>query len=352
MSQYGPQIDDIHARYRSRFANFPRITRDPELLESILTDARQLVGTSGLDAEEAKTLETNVDLYEKELQGIRAAQGQGPAAMVIHRLTTWANYTQSRYARHFAGQQRRTRDLGILAQCIDDGERLLKEMEALAKRDATPDLTRGMEITRNNLKTYRTERDRIREERKKVFGADRGTLFARLANDQFGRYRTHFANKSRASRSPRMLVYIVDALQEILDGMEALYEDGFTTEAHTKNIALVKNNLGVYKAERENIARVLGQIPLTQRVGELGGAANEVFKTYRENFAGQNRTTRDLPLLDQQIDLLLAVAHEMDRIDRDHDDDTNASNLALVMDMLHLYHRERNLVAEVQSKKS
>lgn len=349
MSQYGQQIDDIHNRYRARFAGFPRITRDAEEMGNILTAATELQrSASKMDADESERIATNIDLYQKELEGIKAAQAQDPMALVVHRLSTWANYTQSRYARHFAGQQRRTRDLGILAGCIDDAERLIAEMESLAAKNTTTELNQALEITRNNLKVYRVERDRIREERKKVFGAERGTLFARLANDQFSRYRTHFANKSRISRSPSVLQLIVDALQEILDGMEALYQDGFQTETHSKNMALVKNNLGVYKSEVTNIKSSIAAAPLTQHVGELGGAANEVFQTYRENFAGQSRNTRDLALLDQQIDLLLEIGKEMDAIDRKDEDDTNAANLALVMDMLYLYHRERTAVADVQ----
>jgi hypothetical protein len=350
VSQAGERIDDIHARYRSRFSGFPRITRDPDELEEILSDVIQVEQESSavLTGDEKSRLAEYRALYEKELAGIREARSQGPAALQSHRLQTWANFVQARYARSFAGQDRRTRDLSMLGEMIEDGDRILKDMEKLAKTASTADLQKAIEVTRNNLGVYRTERDRIRAERKKVFGADRGTLFANVANNLFGRYRVHYANKSRVSRSVALLQHIIDALKDVLDGMEALLDDGFDTEAHKKNIALVKQNLSTYRDELKKIKDTRKQTALTQRVGELGGAANEIFAVYRENFAGKNRSTRDLALLAEQIELLSQVGKQMDEIDRAEDDEVNAKNLALVMDMLYLYHREYTSVQQQQ----
>lgn len=350
MSQFGTQIDDVHNRYRSRFAGFPRITRDTEELTAILGEAKKLAeNASSMDAAEADRIKSNVELYEKEIENIKEAQSEGPAAMVVHRLSTWANFVQARYARAFAGQERRTRDLGILAELIEDADRLLSEMRTIAAKGAINGLAEAIQLTENNLKIYRVERERIREDRKKVFGAERGTLFAKLANEQFNRYRLHFANKSRVSRNPQLMQVIVDALQEILDGMEALLADGFNTEVHKKNIDLVKNNLNVYKGELTNIRTAQREAALKDRVGHLGASANEVFKVYRENFAGKDRKTRDLTVLRDQIELLFQAGKMMDAIDRSEEDDTNAGNLALVMDMLYLYHREYAAVHQLQS---
>lgn len=347
MSQLGDQIDTLHNRYRAQFANFPRITRDPEELERILAAAREL-DTAGAADDELELLGRNTELYETEIENIKKAQAEGPAAMQVHRLSTWANFVQGRYSRYFAGQERRSRDLGILAGMIEDADKLLAEMRTIGEKSMTSALEEAIRMTEANLKVYRVERERIREDRKKVFGAERGTLFARLANAQFNRYRLHFANKTRVSRSVRVLEHIIEALQEILDGMDALLMDGFNTEVHKKNIELVKNNLGTYRAELVNIRTAKRESSLKDRVGFLGAAANEVFAVYRESFAGKDRASRDLELLENQIELLLEVGKEMDEIDRTEDDDVNAKNLALVMDMLYLYHREHNQVKQLK----
>ncbi|MCB9671906.1 MAG: hypothetical protein H6736_19650 [Alphaproteobacteria bacterium] len=347
MSQLGAQIDDIHNRYRNRFAGFPRITRDTEELEGILAELKKL-DSKKLDADEKERVKANTELYTSELENIRTAQSEGPAALLTHRLSTWANFVQARYSRYFAGQERRSRDLGILAEMIEDADKLLSEMQQLAAKGTTPALQEAITLTEGNLKVYRVERERIREERKKVFGAERGTQFAQLANSQFNRYRLHFANKHRVSRNPRALEHIIEALQEILDGMEALLADGFNTEVHKKNIDLVRSNLGVYKAELINVRTAQREASLTDRVGFLGAAANDVFKVYRENFAGQSRSSRDIGLLEDQMELLLQVGKMMDAIDRTEEDDTNERNLALVMDMLYLYHREHAEVAKLK----
>lgn len=353
MSVHGEHIDAIHDRYRSRFSGFPRITRDPDELQEILDDLLKVEAESegALTPEELQRLASNRSLYETELAGIKEARAQGPAALVAHRLQTWANFVQARYARSFAGKDRRTRDIGMLSEMIEDGDRLLREMESLVVRAHTADLQRAIEVTRQNLAIYRTERDRIREDRKKVFGADRGTLFANVANAQFSRYRLHFAQKSRVSRSVRLLEHIVDALQEIYDGMKALLDDGFDTEVHKKNMALVKQNLDVYRSEVGEIKKTRKQVSLAQRIGELGGAANDVFGVYRANFAGKDRSTRDLDLLGEQIELLYQVGKQMDEIDSEEEDDVNHRNLSLVMDMLYLYHREYTLVQQQKQPK-
>ena len=298
MSQLGEQIDTIHNRYRAQFAGFPRITRDTEELVKILDEVRSLDTAAAGDAEKER-LQANTSLYEAELENIKAAQSEGPAALQVHRLSTWANFVQGRYARFFAGQERRSRDLGMLAEMIEDAEQLIEQMRALGAKSMTEPLQKAIELTESNLKVYRVERERIREDRKKVFGAERGTLLARLANAQFNRYRTHFANKTRVSRNPRLLEHIADGLQEILDAMDALLMDGFNTEVHKKNIELVKGNLATYRAELVNIRTAKRESSLRDRVGFLGSAANDIFKVYRENFAGKDRATRDLDLLDE-----------------------------------------------------
>ena len=94
---------------------------------------------------------------------------------------------------------------------------------------------------------------------------------------------------------------------------------------------------------------MLEKAPLSDRIGYLGGAANDVFSQYREHFAGQDRRSRDISLLAKLIEELWYLMGEMDRIDQDDGDDTNARNLSIVTDQLRMYDREYGEIAKVQS---
>lgn len=346
------RAEAIHRQYDAHFAGQPRITRDASLLDAIIdeTDAA-LADARGVPGAEPvlERLRQNRAMYQQEVAAVRAAQAQGPEAFEVHRIGTWAGLVFDLYRRHFAGKSRGTRDLGLIGELIDLLERLDAESASLSARvGAIADLADVRSGITENLALYRKERAAIVSARGAGTLEEQGDLLAAVANGQFTLYRVHFAGKSRVSRRPALLARMIGALETVGDRMRALRAQGLHAESNDKNIEIVEARLAAWREEIEAIRAQKQKTSFADLVTALGTAANEVFATYRKQFAGQDRTTREPEELGELLDQLIEVARLMDDLDRVRDDAGNQHNLGVVLDHLRLYQREYGLILDAR----
>lgn len=330
-------VDRLEDRYRIRFAGHPRVSRDPEELERIVADLQRLVPTA--DPALRDRITALSDRYTEEVAAIQAAINV-PFAVPAARLRMWADLTMSRYARRFAGHDRRTRDVVLVEELSTDLTAVRTHMATMHESAPEQRLDQALVNVDSALATYRTEIEAIRTVRRTGTLADQGSRFAGLANQQFDAYTIGFAKQSRVSRHPETLERIISALEEIRRGMLSLKIAGFADATNDNNMGIVDQRLKQYRTELIAIRKVQAETPIADRVGALGNAANEVFAMYREQFSGKSRQQVDPGRLDELFERLWPVAREMDRLDSTHDDDSNARNLGLVTDNLLLYARE------------
>ncbi len=342
------RLDAIDARYRGRFAGHPRISRDPEELEAIQADVESVAkeASSVDDAALAERVEASRKLYAEELAKINEARAGGPAAVAAHRVSTMATLVMGRYGRFFAGKNRTTVDLGLLAQLEKTMGKLVAEMERLQAQGAN--VAEDLERMRGAHKVYGDEQGAIRSARADGTVAEQAQRLATLANQQFDRYRLLFAGEPRISRDPDTLVVMVGSLKEILGTMRALQTRGVANDAHLKNMQIVSDRLENWEQEVATIRDIIARAPKSERVGRLGEAANKVFAEYREHFAGKDRKTLDLGKLANLIEQLWPIQRCMDAIDADDGDDANARNLSIVTDQLRVYDREYRNIQQAQ----
>ncbi|MEN0065824.1 MAG: hypothetical protein AAGA48_27035 [Myxococcota bacterium] len=332
-------LDRLQSQYRTQFAGRARVSRDPDVMERMIEQlasvAPQVAGKPDL---QARWDESN-ELFRKEHEAILTARAV-PGALQAHRLRQWAEMNMARYRRSFAGRNRNTRDLGLLADIRKSLEAQRARIAALHEESAALGLEADLQRIDETLGLCRTEEGRIREARTAGEQAEQGTRYANLANTQFGLYQNGFAGKSRLSRDPGRLLRIVSELEGIAAGMARLQAAGFQSEPNDRNFKVVTERVHAYKAEVQTIVEAHQTSQTSERVGALANAANAIFGEYREAFAGQDRQTRDEDLLDGLIERLWPIALHMDQIDRDEDDEINERNLRLVTDNLVLYARE------------
>ena len=69
---------------------------------------------------------------------------------------------------------------------------------------------------------------------------------------------------------------------------------GLTEGSNDQNVEIVHSRLEGYRKELEEVRNAKSQAGFQDLVTKLGEAANAIFAEYRENFAGQDRGTRDL----------------------------------------------------------
>jgi hypothetical protein len=345
VSDLTAQLEAIDARYRGRFAGHPRISRDPEELEAIQAEVTALASAvKGLkDSALNERYQTSVDLYKNELALIQEARAAGPAAVQAHRITSLANLVMGRYSRFYAGQNRTTRDVGLLEELAASMRELVADLEKCTAQGAN--VAEDLGRMKDAAKVYADECGAIRSARGDGPLPDQAQRLATLANEQFERYRLLFAAQTRISRHPDTLASMIKNIREIHAAMLALRTRGVGGESHAKNIAIVGERIESWEAELITVRDVIARGELADRVGRLGEAANKAFSEYREHFAGKDRKTRDLKKLSNIIEQLWPIQRSMDAIDSDNGDDTNARNLSIVTDQLRIYDREyRNIV--------
>jgi hypothetical protein len=347
------RISSLQKRYDANFAGQPRITRNPSLLDEMAKEATKLLSaTGGLTQSDEKVrevvgrLESSQALYTNEAASIRAAQDGGADTYVAHELSGWAQLVFERYRRHFAGQSRSTRDLGLLAEIIHDLVQLEKNLEALEEEGSNDD---ALESLRTNLALYRSEQVDILTARGAGTLQEQSGILASIANDQFDLYRAHFANHARLSRRPGVLERMIQTLEGVMDRMEGLRTQGLHSESNDQNISIVQRQLTAYRAELTAVRKTRQNTTFENLVNGLGEAANQTFQRYREHFSGQDRATRDGGLLGVLCDGLYDLARQMDDLDGVREDETNQHNLSVVLDHLRMYQREHRMVVEAKA---
>ncbi len=348
--KFADELETIAARYESQFAGMARSSRNLDEIDAIIADTKSVLkriesipeAVRPPDLSELANLaKQNVALYERERTLIVEAKRVGPEFERFAQLAASANFVFARYRRHFAGQSRSTRDVGLLGEMIDDLESIEEGMAQVVAATKSADFKKDLELVRQNAKMYKSEREAILEARKEGTNDERASLLANLANSQFGAYQNHFAGKSRATRRPALLMRLVEQLEGIQKQMRALEaRGGLSGETNKKNIEIVDNQLTMYRAELEEVRGARKTTAFSDLMAMLGGAANEVFEAFRADFAGKDRKTRDAAKLSALCDELGDIRRQMMDLGRAEDSATNESNIDIVTGQLSNFESE------------
>lgn len=343
-------LEEITATYGARFAGHSRVTRDQGEIDELVRRTRDLVAriealpSSAKDAEVTQLLadaRENQRMYEQESVAIGEAKRSGPDLEDFARLGAQANFVFARYRRHFAGKSRNTRDLGLLAEMLDDLEKIRQRMQPIAKRHPNEaSLQSDLALVSNNIEMYKTERGEINDARQSGTPEEQADVLAEIANNQFKTYQEHFAGKSRLTRRPQLLQRMISNLETVKDRMQNLVKGGHRSDVNTRNIEIVDQNLQMYRTELAEIKKARASMKLQDLMGNLGGAANDVMEEYRANFAGKARKGRDLDLLSKLCDQLGEIARQMSDLGRAEVQDFNIKNLAITTDNLVMLENE------------
>lgn len=339
--------DKLQRRWDREFAGKPRHTRDLRELEHLIEKAAVLVKKAkvlkGEKGEELqRVVKERLELYVKERDAIAVAQFERPEIGEIHNLGLSVERALAVWRRHFAGRDRRTRDLGLLDAAIARlaaGLQRLDELKGVpeVKQDQLPDLFGQLEVMRD-------ERNEIDKLRRQMSPNDRAMSLLAEAQSALDRYRVLFAGQARTTGRVEVLDRIVGSLEAC---RVALVELG--DEAQRQNIEVIEQNLRAYHNERALIADAAAKVLVRDKTNHLGAAANQMFQLYAQHFAGKERQSRDLKLLTDLCDRLTEVADQMALHDAAHGEPLNRKNLAIVDDRLRRYEAEWIEIAKVKA---
>ena len=357
-------LSELHSRlarndslYAMHFAGHPRLTRRPELLgqmmveaAAILADARSL--HAGGDREAiSQTATRQRDLYGSEQKAIRDLQAElGPLAREATLLGLRANIIFHRYLRHFAGQNRSSRDGTLLRAMVGDLAAIQSQMQAILADQDLEGLRADVEVVETRLVQFRTEVANIATAQTEVAPEEQAGALANVANNLFAQYRVHFAGLPRVTRRPELLVRLLDALTAVRERMAALQAQGLQSEHNVSNLGIVTARLQLWTDELAAVRAERQAASFATMVRDLETAANAELESYGQHFAGQSRRSRDMAKLSEIIDRLEEIEQQMARLDQVQEHADNALHLAAVRDALTLYQNEYDEIAKVQGK--
>lgn len=352
-SKINEDFDTIFGEYDRSFAGKPRATRDSNLLSNIierlqstLGEARGAANGDLTLADTIKTADDNLDRYLEELDEIRKIQGDSRVVFAAE-LATQANRVFDRYQRHFAGQDRGTRDHLLLNNMADELVAIEDKMAQLVKAGVLQ-AKEDQDVVNAQLKLYRDEIVNIKQAHASGTNDEKASRFAELANNQFTKYSASFAGKNRATRRIGLLDRMKSNLKIYRRYMTDLQKSGFHNEMNNNNIGIVTSNVNMYERELKEIQTAKSTNSIEDVAGSLGGAANETFDTYRKSFSGKSRTEVDIELLSNLCDELYEIMIQMREISDDVDIESNDANLRIVEENLASYEIEYLAVKAAQ----
>jgi len=358
----GKELEQIDREYTTDFAGHSRLTRDIGQMDRMIKRTAAIVAqveripSAAQGPELARVREAAVAslaLYKGEREAIARAQEVGPAFEQFSTEATSANFAFARYMRHFAGKDRSTRDAALLGELVEELRQIDKRMtQLLADAQKSPELEKDRQVVRENLAAYQKEIDLIESAQSTGTPDEQASVLATLANNQFAVYQGHFAGEPRVSRRPALLMRVVASLKKIHARMLAIREGGLTADFNEKNIGIVEDRLKTYENELTEVRKVRQQTPMTEIMGELGGAANKLFDEYRGNFADKPRSAADAGRLANICDKLCEIRRQMVDMSLAEDSEMNHKNLDIVTEQLVMFESEFEAVIRAQATAS
>ena len=355
----GKELEAIDREYARDFAGHSRLTRDVAQMERMIKRSAAVVSQiekipSAAQGPELQRLldasKASLTLYQGEREAIVRAQATGPSFEQFSTEATAANFVFARYVRHFAGQDRATRDTALLGELVDDLRQIDKRMTALVEGDAkSPEFLNDRKVVRENLTQYQKEIELIATAQKTGTPEEQASILATLANNQFNVYQGNFAGEPRISRRPALLMRVVATLKKIRELMSKLRDEGLKIEFNDKNLTIVDERLAVYETELGEIRKLRQATSMTDIMGELGGAANKLFDEYRTNFADKARTQADRQRLSNICDKLGEIRRQMSELSWAEESDMNTKNLDIVNEQLTMFESEYEQVSKAQA---
>ncbi|MBX3210266.1 MAG: hypothetical protein KF764_34860 [Labilithrix sp.] len=355
----GKELEELDREYATGFAGQSRLTRDLDALDGIIARSSSVleridqIPAAARGAELVRLRETaveNLGLYSKERAAIVRAQEVGPTFEAFSTEATSANLVFARYARHFAGKDRGTRDLALLGELVDELKQIDKRMSALVDESKVTDFEHDRKVVTDSLARYQSEIGLVENAQKSGTPEQRASILASLANAQFAVYQAHFAGEPRISRRPALLMRIVSSLKKAHERMVGYRDGGLDLDFNTRNIGIVEERLKIYEGELVEIRKVRQATAMPDIMGELGGAANKLFDEYRSAFADKPRTQVDLEKLGVICDKLAEIRRQMSEMSWAEDNEMNAKNLDVVTEQLVMFEGEYEAVVAVQAQ--
>jgi hypothetical protein len=332
------RLDDLHLRFQLHFADHVRLTRDLPLLDRLLAEVEAVVQEARAQAPTEPdaawtrlfdTAERRVRTYVETRGAIAQAQAvTGLRDRDASLLTARARLVLHRYVRHFAGQDRRTRDPGQMDEMIEDLLGLFAQMRPLLGKIQVPSVVEEIEAVGEFLGFFHVERREIATAWNSGGRDDQSRALGLVADELYAAWNLLILAEERALRRPGLLDRLVASLDRVLEALMTIRHANMSDD-HEVRIARAARELVRWQDERTATLDARESVTPTERAEALQARALAVFRTWREQLSGE--------LAARDLQLLRGLCDRMDEIERQLTDLpqlVTAEQLAWVRDVL------------------
>lgn len=257
------ELSDVtFLRYARAFAGQNRTTRDVWLLREMAAEQRKRIDSwpAGADVharlpDAKKTLESNLELYEKEIAEIPAARARMSAQAAAQNWATLANGQFALYRVHFSGKARDSRRINLLRRIIDALTEIKAGMEA-ARAQGFNAASNNENITKvaDRLDHHRKELVEIERARTRIAPLALTGKFGDEANAIFKEWREGYQGRNRKDVKLDRLGEMVDVLHEVAQAMEDLGRI-YVDDTNRRNHGIVLDAIKRYETEYTEVQK-------------------------------------------------------------------------------------------------
>lgn len=270
----------LNAQYALHFASQPRATRDLRILDHLIDSADGLLQTPKLDPADAAEIEAALQAFRAERRAVESAKAtQGAAA-----LSLWQSrlgFVMHRFARHFAGKPRTTRDLSLLDEMVHDVEELAAQLHSLS--DVAPADRQQAKATAQGHRAFlKAERQAIEAALTKESAARQSGLLGACANAQFTDMERWTGQTPGVLLRPQWLRRKQRELVRLLDAMTALDGQPGVPETNAENQRIVATQLEGWENLLAQLRDMRESVAVDTLVMQLGQRVEQVLDAFQD----------------------------------------------------------------------
>jgi hypothetical protein len=147
--------------YADHFAAKSRSSRRPVLLERVIDNLQHTRVQMRNNAKNAEIVQGRLDFYQSELIEIRKSRETAQFEDLVGALGGAANQVFDEYKQHFAGHDRKSRELARLSKLCDQLYEVAHQMDDLDRVKENATNVANLNIVLDNLNMYENEFDEI-----------------------------------------------------------------------------------------------------------------------------------------------------------------------------------------------
>ncbi len=336
------EMNRLHQEFILHFSGHVRMTRDLAQLDDLLAymEALQRQATAQAFQSEGRW-QSLLDLLARRLQEYQSERGavaqiQASASLQDRQAsqqTARARLVLHRFARHFSGQSRRTRDIERLTDILLETQEIFQALRPLAQAIHLRSVAEEIGAVGGYVEFLTAEREELLESRRAGSLADQSDNWQLLLANLENGWKTEVQGQPRATRRPGLLHRYITSLDGVLEGLMTARHANLPDQ-HELAIEKAARLLVRWQDELAELRNWQDALPPAERVSALWTRAQELVQVFLGHWTGDPANALGSEALGDLCDSLDEVERQLSQLAREQPLAVPPARLAWLRDAL------------------